>query len=513
MISTPSSPSVLIVGGGLVGLSAGLFLQQLGVPFMLIEKNTQVSVLPRARGIHLRTMELFRQLGLEDAIIAAVAQAWKQGSFGGARRGRSLMDAAPIVDIAAMQTKMAAAAPSPSSFGACPQTMVEPILRDALETRGGDVRFGHELLSFVEENHAIRAKVRNLAGQEYEVEAAWLIGADGARSPVRRQLGISTTTMPALQHLINVFFHAKLARAVEGRTFSQCEIANDKVRGLFLAMNNTDKWSFHLEYDPAKGPPPMEDYPRLIRAAIGIDDIEIDILASSFWNTGVAVAERYRIGRVFLSGDAAHLMPPWGGFNATTGIADAHNLAWKLAAVLREDADATLLDSYAEERHPLAVRCGRQAQLRTDFDARFGIPTEANAAIFPQLEDSAALSLRYRYPMKDSLSADTSDSVIRLQGQIGTRFPHAWINIDGRKISTLDLFGTGYVLIAGPASPATPSRLKSLNAEHHAVYVAGVDFDFDDRDIDWRSLTGLPDDGEMLVRPDGFVAARSSVQL
>ncbi|MFM0287158.1 FAD-dependent monooxygenase [Paraburkholderia megapolitana] len=509
---SPIRASVLIVGGGLVGLSAGLFLQRLGVPFILVEKNEGVSPLPRARGIHLRTMELFRQIGVEEAVKAAAATAWKQGAFGGARRGETLINAESIVDVATMRSKIAAAGASPSSFGACPQTLIEPVLRQHLETRGGDVRFGHELVSFAESGSGdvVVATVRAKDGQETTIEASWLLASDGGRSFVRRQLGIGMSETPTPQHLVNIFFRADLAQAVEGRTFSQCEIANEKVRGLFLAMNNADKWSFHLEYDPVQGPPPDSALPDLVRAAIGLADVDIEILSRGTWSTGVSIAERYRVGRAFLCGDAAHLMPPWGGFNATTGIADAHNLAWKIAATLRREAGPALLDSYESERRPLAVRNGRQALLRSDFDARFGMETPANRDFFADLLDSGALLLRHRYLDADMSSAgDTSELVAHLQAQTGTRFPHAWIRHNGQRISTLDLFGDSYVLLAGPKASVQASSRPSLDSRTPVTYVVGKDFAFVDDEDSWYTLTCLPDDGVVTVRPDGFVQERS----
>ncbi|VWC37794.1 monooxygenase FAD-binding protein [Burkholderia lata] len=505
---------VLIAGGGLVGLSVALFLQRLDVPFILVERNAGVSQLPRARGIHLRTMELFRQAGVEDAVKDAAAGAWVQGAFGGARRGRTLVDAEPVIDIAAMRSKMAAIAASPSSFTACPQTLIEPVLRRHVESSGGDVRFGHELVSFAETGDAVIANVRGPGGKETVIEAAWLVGADGGGSFVRRQLGIGTTDTPALQHFVNIFFHADLGRTVQGRTFSQCEIANTTVRGLFLAMDNADRWSFHLEYDPAQGPPADHALPGLVRAAIGLEHVEIDIQSCGTWNTGVRVATRYRSGRAFLCGDAAHLMPPWGGFNATTGIADAHNLAWKLAETLRGEADASLLDSYEIERRPLAVRNGHQALLRTDFDARFGIETDTNRDIFAGLLDTGDVLLRHRYPDAGAPSRDAPpDSVAQLLAQTGTRFPHAWIRRDGRQVSTLDLFGSGYVVLAGPNATVASSSRASLNRTTPAVLVAGRDFNFVEAETGWHALTALPDEGHVLVRPDGFVLCRSDEPL
>ncbi|CUJ24176.1 FAD-dependent monooxygenase [Achromobacter dolens] len=508
MPAFPSRTAVLIVGGGLVGLSAGLFLQRLGVPFILVERQQGVSPLPRARGIHTRTMELFRQVGVEQAVRAAADGAWKQGAFGGARRGATLVDAQPIIDIPAMRAKMAAAGASPTGFVACPQTWIEPVLRHALQTRGGDVRFGHEMLAFEDSGSCVSARVRGPDDHESVIEADWLIGADGGRGAIRRQLGIGRTDTAAPQHLVNIFFQADLARVVEGRTFSQCEIANDTVRGLFLAMNNTDKWSFHLEYDPALGPPADDALPGLVRAAIGLQDLEVRILQHGAWNTGVSVADAYRSGRVFLCGDAAHLMPPWGGFNATTGIADAHNLAWKLAAVMRGEAVPDLLDSYDAERRPLALRNGRQALLRTDFDARFGIETERNRDSLRELIDPGALILRHRYPAAGAPAhAEAPAAVDVLQAQTGTRFPHAWIQRGAERLSTLDLFGDSFVLLAGPTASIAASTRASLDPATPRVLAAGRDFVFSDGD--WGGLTGLADSGTVLVRPDGFVLRRS----
>lgn len=508
MPAFPSRTAVLIVGGGLVGLSAGLFLQRLGVPFILVERQQGVSPMPRARGIHTRTMELFRQVGVEQAVRAAADGAWKQGAFGGARRGATLVDAQPIIDIPAMRAKMAAAGASPTGFVACPQTWIEPVLRHALQTRGGDVRFGHEMLAFEDSGACVSARVRGPDDHESVIEADWLIGADGGRGAIRRQLGIGRTDTAAPQHLVNIFFQADLARVVEGRTFSQCEIANDTVRGLFLAMNNTDKWSFHLEYDPALGPPADDALPGLVRAAIGLQDLEVRILQHGAWNTGVSVADAYRSGRVFLCGDAAHLMPPWGGFNATTGIADAHNLAWKLAAVMRGEAVPDLLDSYDAERRPLALRNGRQALLRTDFDARFGIETERNRDSFRELIDPGALILRHRYPAAGAPAhAEAPAAVDVLQAQTGTRFPHAWIQRGAERLSTLDLFGDSFVLLAGPTASIAASTRASLDPATPRVLAAGRDFVFSDGD--WGGLTGLADSGTVLVRPDGFVLRRS----
>ncbi len=480
---------VLIVGGGIVGLSAGLFLHRHRVPFILIERNQDASPLPRARGFSARTLELFRSVGLQESIEAVARTAWKQGKFGGARRGVSLLasESLPLADI----TKLHALAdPSPCELTACPQTIVEPVLRNALAERGGDVRFGWELLRFEQRDEYVTATVRDSAGMERTINASFVFAADGGRSEIRRCLGIDRHGIEPNRHYLNIFFEADLTQQVGGRTFSQCEVSNEHVSGLFLAMNNTTQWSFHLTYDRASEEPekwPDERLVRLVKAAIGAD-VAVKIHASSPWNTRVRVADRYRQGKIFLMGDAAHVMPAWGGFNANTGIADAHNLAWKIARVLKGEDSSSLLGTYETERRPVAIRNGEQAWLRTDFDARFQIRSDDNAVFFDRLTDYGELQMRYRYGV--------NDTVDMLCAQPGTRFPHAWIEHKGQRRSTLDLFGTSFTSMIGPAATRPDTEV---------VYRAGIDFRFVDEAVTWNSLTGLPDDSALSIRPDGFV--------
>ena len=421
-------------------------------------------------------MELFRQIGMEAPVVDVAKTAWKMGGFGGARRGRTLVEAEAL-DLPGLAF-MGTEDPSPCSFVACPQTLVEPVLLEHLQARGGDVRVGTELVAFREGEAGVRAVVRDREGHTSEIAAQYLIGVDGGRSFVRSHLGIATSGTPATQHLLNLYIHADLTEQVRGRTFSQCLVANESVRGLFLSKNNTTEWSFHLDYDPAVSSPltlPDDALVERVRAAIGVADVPIDLVAKTTWSTAVRVADRYRVGRVFLAGDAAHVMPPWGGFNANTGIADVHNLAWRIAA-------SESLDSYEIERHPVAVRNGQQAVLRTDFDARFGLETAANRDVLARLQTTGALLTRYKYP--------ADEPVAKLSAQVGTRFPHAWIMHDGKRISTLDLFGKTSVSLSGNDLTFAPGLAPGESAN-------------------WQALTGLPDNAYVLVRPDGFVAARS----
>ena len=401
--------------------------------------------------------------------------------------------------------------PSPSQFGAVPQTILEPILKRAVEERGGTVHFGCELLSFEDTGDEVHAKIRDGNGKECRVTADYLVAADGGRSTVRHQLGIQATLTPAAMHFLNIYFHADLTKQTEGKTFSQAQVDNERVHGLFLSQNNATLWSFHLEYDPATEQP--LDYTdaqlkeRLV-AAIGTSDVPIELLAKpSTWSTAVRVAERYRAGRAFLVGDAAHHWPPWGGFGANTGIADAQNLTWKLARTLSGKAQPSLLDTYETERRPVALRCGEQALLRQEFSARFGIETADNKADIDRQLDLNGCMLRYQYAPHVTAEQFTQH-VERMQAQVGSRFPHAWVTREGRRRSTLDLFNnTRYVAVCGPAGRAASERWQGVA---DAVLVVGEDFQMAEGELGWTELTGgLLAEGAVLVRPDGFVAERS----
>ncbi|WP_328314280.1 FAD-dependent monooxygenase [Streptomyces sp. NBC_00442] len=516
-------PSVLIVGGGLAGLTAALCLEYHGVDYVLVERNTEPTVLPRSRGMHTRAVEIFRQIGVEDAVLAASATALKMGRFGGARTGRSIVDSEAL-DLRHVYAggAMVGADESPSAFCFCPQVLLEPVLRDLAEQRGGDIRFGTELTAFTHDADRVTATLTDVTtGRAKTLHADYLLAADGGGSPVRTVLGITSTTRPATHHYLNLYFRADLTDIVRDRTFSQCEIAGPEVSGLFLAKNNTDEWSFHLAYDPERESP--RDYPderctALLRAAIGVDDpaLRVDLLARGAWDTGTAVADAYRVGRVFLAGDAAHRHAPWGGFGANTGIADVHNLAWKLAAVLRAEAPETLLDTYEPERRPRGLLVAEQAWLRTDFFARYAIRTPDNAEALARQLDTGEIMTCYRYASAAVHGAPAGDTVEALAGQTGTRLPHLWLERDGGRLSTLDLCGPGFTLLTGADAQAGiwADVADDLPVTVHHISYGKADVDsgrtaLRDTEGAWPALVGLAPHGALLVRPDGFVAARS----
>jgi 2-polyprenyl-6-methoxyphenol hydroxylase-like FAD-dependent oxidoreductase len=488
-------------------------------------------VLPRSRGVHTRTVEMFRQAGIEDRVQQAGAAALKMGAFGGARAGATLL-AAEAVDIGGRsgaagrgpgpgigERMTGAGDASPSHFCFCPQVLLEPVLAGLARQHGGDLRFGAELTDFTQDAEGVSATVTDgPAGRAALIRADYLIAADGGGSQVRRALGVGDWMLPPTHHYLNLFFRADLTELVAGRTFSQCEIANEVVRGVLASKNNTDEWSFHLEYDPASES--VADFPEqrcagLIRAAIGVPDLPVALLARSAWDTGVHVAEEYRRGRVFLAGDAAHQHAPWGGFGANTGIADVHNLAWKLACVLAGHAGPALLDTYQPERRPRAVLAAEQARLRTDFLARYGVRTPENAEAMARQLGTGVVMTRYRYKSRAVLpdaGQAGGDWVGQLAGQPGTRVPHVWLEAGGRRVSTLDLCGPGFTLLVSADSVRWRSAAETARAAtglELAVHEIGSAAGLAGPGGSWLEQAALPAGGALLVRPDQHVAARS----
>jgi putative polyketide hydroxylase len=250
----------------------------------------------------------------------------------------------------------------------------------------------------------------------------------------------------------------------------------------------------------------------LIRQAVGMPELEVELLGALPWQAVVRVVEGYRQGNVFFAGDAAHVMPPWGGFGANTGIQDAHNLAWKLGAVLAGHASESLLDTYDLERRPVAQAVSAIAGSMSDAQGLMRIdrgPTMlwTMRRVFPYL----TMGYGYSSPaIHLEPGRRPGPGFTELRGRPGTRAPHAWLTRDGAQLSSLDLFGRSYVLVAGERgqawAEAAQSAARALGLPLTAVVLgSGVQ---DPKGL-WSRALGIGPSGASLVRPDGIVAWRS----
>jgi len=510
--------SVLVVGGGLTGLSAALFLAQQGVDSYLVEKHESTTVLTRASGISPRTMELLRNAGLEQVVVDRGPKLVEGG------RWRDLgqpADQIPWVvlrstSVADMENAVVIEEPSldfdnvsPLKPHWCGQDRLEPILRDEAVRRGARVRFGTVLESVDQDADGVTAVVVDRrTAERTTVRARYLIAADGVGGALREQLSVGLTGHGVVGAAMSVLFKADLGPAIKGRRFVICYLANPTAPGV-LQLFDEERWVFGFFYDPRSTDPAElteERCAEVLRTALGIPDLEIRVDMTMPWVMSHNVADAYRVGRVFLAGDAAHVHPPAGAFGANGGIQDAHNLAWKLAAVLKGWAGEDLLDTYEQERLPIGSAVAEQAWLRHTFRLDGG--DELGQALI----DAAVVGNGYRYT-SDAVEGERYATPLPrdfdLSGGTGYRVPHVWLERDGERVSTVDLAVDSFVLLTGPDGSAWAEAAGRLPADVPlVVHVLGHDTPVSDPGGAFPKTARLADDGALLVRPDGFVAWR-----
>lgn len=531
---------VLVVGGSLVGLSASVFLSRLGVRHMVVERHSGTSRHPRGRGNNVRTMELFRTAGIEDGIRAASAVlADNHGilqaeTIAGDEQEWLFKEIDPGGGLARF---------SPSSWCLCSQNDLEPVLVRYAAELGAPVRFGTELVGFTQDASGVTAElVARDTGERRTVRADYLVAADGPRSPVREGLGIPVSGPGDLFHNVSITFTSKrLAEFVGERRFIVCYLTHPQGEGALLPVDNTERWVFHAPWHPEQGESldafTDERCIAHIRAGMGVPDLDVQITGKAPWHAAERVAERYRDGRVFLAGDSAHEMSPTGAFGSNTGIQDAHNLAWKIAAVVAGHADPALLDTYEAERRPVALATAMRASTRSAEHSHPGyaappiagppVGPPAGAPVGPPPAGAGprkagppeagphagggppagppagrgpgggtgggppggagrqpgvlGVVLGYRYPAGAVVGADPEAPVVPEafrppDGAPGTRAPHAWVRRGGERVSLLDLYETRFVLLtaAGPEGEPWRRAAAGLGA-HLAVYGVASD--------------------------------------
>ncbi|WP_033324460.1 FAD-dependent oxidoreductase [Streptomyces yerevanensis] len=514
---------VLIVGGSLVGLSTSLFLGRLGVRHTLVERHAGTSIHPRGRGNNVRTMELFRVAGVEPAIREAAATL---ADNHGILQTPTLVGDTGEWLFKEIDPGGGLARFSPSSWCLCSQDDLEPVLLDHAASLGGDLRYSTELMSFDTDSTGVSAVVKSRqTGEHTTIRADYLVAADGPRSPVREQLGIGQSGPGDLFHNISVTFRSeRLAEVVGDRRFIVCYLTSPDADGALLPVDNHRNWVFHAPWHPELGET-LEDFTDErcadhIRRAVGDAGLDVRITGKAPWHAAQRVARGYRSGRVFLAGDSAHEMSPTGAFGSNTGIQDAHNLAWKLAAVFGGWAGEALLDTYDSERRPVAEVTSARAAARSAEHSHPGFAPPPGAGGGPR-SGILNMVLGHRYPHGAVVGADPTVPVVpeklTLMGEPGSRAPHLWVRHQGRRVSTLDLYERSMVLLSDADDASEWHKAALRLAEQLPVpltsYRLGTGPDSEltpEGDVDWAERHGTTRAGAVLVRPDGFVAWRSS---
>lgn len=533
-----------------MGLSAALLLADQGIRSVVLERNETTARHPKASAFNTRTMEILRQLDIADEVYAGT------GAVGGVSFYTSLagykLGEISMLDAPEYAANLLASTPAPLTISS--QIVLESILKKRADGHElVDVRFHTEknALTFLENGVVVDATDRADDGP-VEVRATYAIACDGAGSPTRKELGRELIGPPAFGHQINVYLEADLESLTGDSHQALYWIANPGAAGVFIGLGGDwKKWCFNFSYFPEQGERP-EDFTEercleTVYTAIGTRDLPVKILSIGSWTLCGQVIDRMRDGRVFFGGDAAHLNIPTGGFGFNTGMQEIHNLAWKLAYVIKGLAPDRLLDTYDEERRDIAVYNVERSR-ENAYKIRL-----TGAGIGAAVEDADEIELRteagrrQRQERSDAIAQQAShfmflgqeigfgywnSSLITPDGsrhyvdehqvadpvstyvanaRPGARAPHCWLRraASDELLSAIDLFGPGFTLLH-----TADNEMSALSFDVPVGILAvggpGSGADLIDESGDWQRYYGIDGSGAVLVRPDGHVAWRAN---
>ncbi|WP_244114666.1 FAD-dependent oxidoreductase [Burkholderia cepacia] len=554
---TDFETDVVIVGAGPMGATTALALATYGVKVLMVSRSNWLADTPRAHITNQRTMEVYRDLGIEQEVLRN-ATPWDQ--MGDSLFATSLAGE-ELIRIRAWGTGEERhgdyVAGSPCPLADIVQPTMEPILVSNAAARGASFTTNTEYLSHAQDGTGVTVRLRDRhSGREYCVRCQYLVGADGARSTIVDQLGLKIEGEMGRAGTVYTLFNADLSRYVEHRPSILHWIVSPNASfgeiglGLLRAVKPWTQWIAGWGFDISQGDPDLTEETVIskIRILVGDPDLKIDVLRKSVWYVNQAYAVTYSTGRVLCGGDATHRHPPSSGLGSNTCVQDAFNLAWKLAYVVNGHASQKLLQTYSDERAPV----GKQIVLRANQSRRdyslikevFSVVGAENpiAAGIERFRDRGPEGVRARILAVDALELKnrefnaqgvemnqryassavlvdsdlppekwTRDPELYLQTSTrpGAKLPHAWlIDSRGHRVSTLDVVGKGkFTLVTGLSGAAWIHAATELRIPFLRVVVIG-ERDYQDVYCAWQRLREIDEGGALLVRPDGYVAWR-----
>ena len=524
---------VLVVGAGPVGLTLAIDLGRRGIRCTLIEKNDAPLGYPKMERCNPRTMEIFRRLGIADRVRAAgYPPDWPLDVYLVFDLAHPPLDRMPYPGVAeakARRDKTLDGSMPLEPYQIISQYTLEPVLKlIAEEMPNVDVRFGHEFVEFAQDADGVTAQVRKSDGEMVSIRAQYLVGCDGGSSAVRKQLGYSMHGEPHIREMRQALFHCPELYEKTGAPPARHYHRIDDHWTLFIVQDSREHFTIHAIVDSDEG------MARLFEETVGVP-VKYEMLHCAKWVQRLLLAEHYGENRVFVAGDAAHLVIPTGGLGMNTGVGDATDIAWKLAAVLKGWGGPNLLPSYETERHQVGARnlkasgAGTQgrAMWREAWQPNIGDGSPDGQAaldklltLFKQEAPKAnrvfGAEMGYRYDNSPIIVGEAGAPEHNLQDYVpsswpGARLPHVWI--EPGRVSVHDRLGDAYTLLRLGAQPADAAALSKAFAEIGAPF-AVVDIEggaprevygFDyllirpDLHVAWRG-NGLPDDAAALAR-------------
>lgn len=527
---------VIVLGGGPVGLGAALELARCGIPSLLIERNERTSWHPKTRNFNTRTMEIARGWGrqiYDELRELDLPPQWKSpirfsGTIVGEETGHivsnGFMGAGPRL--------------SPVNSVLSSQDMLEPVmLREITRSGKVDVRFNHEMVEFVrgseEDADEVEVRVRNKAtGEECTLVGSAMIAADGAASRMRTLLGRTLEGTLKINHFMNCYFRADVEQYAKVRPGILLFVANENAQGVLQPLDSRGRWLCQITVPESEWSTETFTKDRAvqwIRAAVGVPELLVDVVSVGKWQMNAVVCDRLQVGRVLLMGDAAHMFPPTGGLGVNTGLQGMHNAVWKLALFLQGKAGRGLLETYTTERKPVSQWVAEQSFHNARQVAQIGRISRGQESSSMSTAEVLKETRRYGNQLGLELGSVYSSSAIVPDGSAapevgdpytdyvptarpGHRAPHVWLRTAQDTLSTLDLFGPEFTLLAGSAGTQWYEVAQKLRDGFNlsiGCHLVGGGHGYEDIEGTFGERYGIGATGAVLVRPDGWVAWRT----